>query len=136
MAACRRVPRLLLLMSIFLYVHPIREDKYQINGVAKPPVSVVIPAQNPGGAPAAVNGAPVLAALPLRRRTSGWKLAEEGACREDLTRLCPKHSWNNNLAVLECLQDRKEVWWSERYCVQSLGVGFTQAITLSLAIRC
>uniref|UniRef100_A0A8C7QXA1 Golgi apparatus protein 1 n=1 Tax=Oncorhynchus mykiss TaxID=8022 RepID=A0A8C7QXA1_ONCMY len=89
MAACRRVPRLLLLMSIFLYV-------------------VVIPAQNPGGAPAAVNGAPVLAALPLRRRTSGWKLAEEGACREDLTRLCPKHSWNNNLAVLECLQDRKE----------------------------
>uniref|UniRef100_A0A8C7QWK9 Golgi apparatus protein 1 n=1 Tax=Oncorhynchus mykiss TaxID=8022 RepID=A0A8C7QWK9_ONCMY len=108
MAACRRVPRLLLLMSIFLYVHPIREDKYQINGVAKPPVSVVIPAQNPGGAPAAVNGAPVLAALPLRRRTSGWKLAEEGACREDLTRLCPKHSWNNNLAVLECLQDRKE----------------------------
>ncbi|XP_023840864.1 Golgi apparatus protein 1 isoform X1 [Salvelinus sp. IW2-2015] len=108
MAACRRVPRLLLLMSILLYVHPIREDKYQINGVAKPPVSVVIPAQNPGGVPAAVNGAPVLAALPLRRRISGWKLAEEGACREDLTRLCPKHSWNNNLAVLECLQDRKE----------------------------
>lgn len=111
MAACRRVPRLLLLMSILLYVHPLREEKYQINGVAKPPVSVVIPAQNPGGVPAAVNGAPVLAALPLRRRTSGWKLAEEGACREDLTRLCPKHSWNNNLAVLECLQDRKEVCW-------------------------
>uniref|UniRef100_A0A4W5RC73 Golgi apparatus protein 1 n=1 Tax=Hucho hucho TaxID=62062 RepID=A0A4W5RC73_9TELE len=73
-----------------------------------PAVSVVIPAQNPGGVPAAVNGAPVLAALPPRRRSSGWKLAEEGACREDLTRLCPKHSWNNNLAVLECLQDRKE----------------------------
>ncbi|MBN3288098.1 GSLG1 protein, partial [Polyodon spathula] len=42
------------------------------------------------------------------RRITGWKLAEEEACREDLTRLCPKHTWNNNLAVLECLQDRKE----------------------------
>uniref|UniRef100_A0A4W5RC61 Golgi apparatus protein 1 n=1 Tax=Hucho hucho TaxID=62062 RepID=A0A4W5RC61_9TELE len=108
MAACRRVPLLLLLMSILLYVHPIRLDKYPTNGLVKPAVSVVIPAQNPGGVPAAVNGAPVLAALPPRRRSSGWKLAEEGACREDLTRLCPKHSWNNNLAVLECLQDRKE----------------------------
>ncbi|KAK1784982.1 hypothetical protein P4O66_018414, partial [Electrophorus voltai] len=42
------------------------------------------------------------------KRTTGWKLADEEACREDLTRLCPKHTWNNNLAVLECLQDRKE----------------------------
>ncbi|KAJ8252573.1 hypothetical protein COCON_G00218850 [Conger conger] len=42
------------------------------------------------------------------RRATGWKLAEEEACREDLTRLCPKHTWNNNLAVLECLQDKKE----------------------------
>lgn len=43
------------------------------------------------------------------RRATGWKLSEEEACREDLTRLCPKHTWTNNLAVLECLQDRREV---------------------------
>lgn len=43
------------------------------------------------------------------RRASGWKLSEEEACRGDLTRLCPKHTWTNNLAVLECLQDRREV---------------------------
>ncbi|XP_036066667.1 Golgi apparatus protein 1 isoform X1 [Oryzias melastigma] len=42
------------------------------------------------------------------RRATGWKLAEEEACREDLSRLCPKHTWTNNLAVLECLQDRRE----------------------------
>uniref|UniRef100_A0A673GYC4 Golgi apparatus protein 1 n=1 Tax=Sinocyclocheilus rhinocerous TaxID=307959 RepID=A0A673GYC4_9TELE len=42
------------------------------------------------------------------RRSGGWKLAEEAACREDVSRICPKHSWNNNLAVLECLQDRKD----------------------------
>lgn len=39
----------------------------------------------------------------------GWKLAEEEECREDVLRLCPKHSWANNLAVLECLQDVREV---------------------------
>ncbi|CAG12492.1 unnamed protein product, partial [Tetraodon nigroviridis] len=38
----------------------------------------------------------------------GWKLSEEEACREDLTRLCPRHTWANNLAVLECMQDRRE----------------------------
>lgn len=38
-----------------------------------------------------------------------WKLAEEPYCREDVTRVCPKHSWANNLAVLECLQDVREV---------------------------
>uniref|UniRef100_A0A665WVE2 Golgi apparatus protein 1 n=1 Tax=Echeneis naucrates TaxID=173247 RepID=A0A665WVE2_ECHNA len=42
------------------------------------------------------------------RRATGWKLSEEEACREDLSRLCPKHTWTNNLAVLECLQDRRE----------------------------
>uniref|UniRef100_A0A4W5RNM7 Golgi apparatus protein 1 n=1 Tax=Hucho hucho TaxID=62062 RepID=A0A4W5RNM7_9TELE len=96
--------------SMILYFHGqnIRNSTGVCQKQMRPAVSVVIPAQNPGGVPAAVNGAPVLAALPPRRRSSGWKLAEEGACREDLTRLCPKHSWNNNLAVLECLQDRKE----------------------------
>lgn len=39
----------------------------------------------------------------------GWKLAEEPVCREDVMRVCPKHSWANNLAVLECLQDVREV---------------------------
>uniref|UniRef100_A0A8C9VJN9 Golgi apparatus protein 1 n=1 Tax=Scleropages formosus TaxID=113540 RepID=A0A8C9VJN9_SCLFO len=57
--------------------------------------------------PAAGNAGPG-AAVSQSRRAAGWKLAEEEACREDLTRLCPKHTWNNNLAVLECLQDRKE----------------------------
>uniref|UniRef100_A0A096MG29 Golgi apparatus protein 1 n=1 Tax=Poecilia formosa TaxID=48698 RepID=A0A096MG29_POEFO len=55
--------------------------------------------------------APVAAAAGASqpRRASGWKLAEEAACREDLTRLCPKQTWSNNLAVLECLQDRREM---------------------------
>jgi hypothetical protein len=26
-----------------------------------------------------------------------------------VTRVCPKHTWSNNLAVLECLQDVREV---------------------------
>lgn len=46
-------------------------------------------------------------ALPARR-PSTWKLADEEACREDVIRICPKHTWSNNLAVLECLQDIKE----------------------------
>ncbi|CAM4541124.1 Golgi apparatus protein 1 isoform X1 [Lepidochelys kempii] len=40
--------------------------------------------------------------------SGGWKLADEPACREDVSRVCPKHSWANNLAVLECLQDVRE----------------------------
>lgn len=57
------------------------------------------------------------------RRASGWKLAEEEACREDLSRLCPKHTWTNNLAVLECLQDRREVSGQRRTegCVRAGG---------------
>lgn len=54
--------------------------------------------------------------LPARRGGAGpggtgggWKLAEEESCREDVTRVCPKHTWSNNLAVLECLQDVREV---------------------------
>lgn len=64
---------------------------------------------NPPGAKGSSRDAPVAAASQPRRTTGGWKLAEEQACREDLSRLCPKHTWTNNLAVLECLQDRKEV---------------------------
>lgn len=69
-------------------------------------------AANPPGLRAADppgRDAPVPAGASAPRRASGWKLAEEEACREDLTRLCPKHTWTNNLALLECLQDRREV---------------------------
>ncbi|KAI5616309.1 Golgi apparatus protein 1, partial [Silurus asotus] len=74
-----------------------------------PPPVVVVPVnrQLKLGAPNPVNvgGA---AAVSQARRALGWKLAEEEACRDDVNRLCPKHTWSNNLAVLECLQDRKE----------------------------
>lgn len=109
MADCIRVPLLLLLMCILLSVRLIRGDTVagvRYNGYGDNP---------PGGpGPGALN--PGLSeknqgagALLPRRRSAGWKLAEEAVCRDDLTRLCPKHSWNNNLAVLECLQDKKEV---------------------------
>ncbi|KAG5839255.1 hypothetical protein ANANG_G00203110 [Anguilla anguilla] len=108
MAACRRVQLLLLLMSVSIYVCRVRGAKSQGNGN----LNVNVPSNNgvpqfPGAmAPA---GNPVQAAGASQpRRATGWKLAEEEACREDLTRLCPKHTWNNNLAVLECLQDKKE----------------------------
>ncbi|KAJ3592879.1 hypothetical protein NHX12_005217, partial [Muraenolepis orangiensis] len=110
MAAYRRAqPLLLWALVSFCVFCPVR-------GVSKTPNNavanvVVDPARNAPGAaktpprdvPAAV---PAAAAAP--RRTTGWKLAEEEACREDLSRLCPKHTWANNLAVLECMQDLKE----------------------------
>ncbi|TNM90743.1 hypothetical protein fugu_003032 [Takifugu bimaculatus] len=68
-----------------------------------------VPVLRPGEPP--VKDAPAVAAAAgasQPRRATGWKLSEEEACREDLTRLCPKHTWANNLAVLECLQDRRE----------------------------
>ncbi|XP_061594181.1 Golgi apparatus protein 1-like isoform X1 [Cololabis saira] len=78
-----------------------------------PPAAAVRAAEPPAkDAPAAAAaaagavGAVVGASQP--RRATGWKLAEEEACRDDLSRLCPKHTWTNNLAVLECLQDRRE----------------------------
>ncbi|KAK1891275.1 Golgi apparatus protein 1 [Dissostichus eleginoides] len=69
-----------------------------------PPVvrAVEPPAKDAPAAAAAAAGAS------QPRRATGWKLSEEEACREDLSRLCPKHTWTNNLAVLECLQDRRE----------------------------
>lgn len=113
MADCIRVPLLLLLMCILSSVHPTRGEN---TFVSKHAAKAEIP-QNPAGGPLAAVANPAAAAekIPgagasvLRKRNTGWKLAEEAVCRDDLTRLCPKHSWSNNLAVLECLQDRKEV---------------------------
>ncbi|XP_069757261.1 Golgi apparatus protein 1 isoform X2 [Narcine bancroftii] len=42
-------------------------------------------------------------------RKNIWRISEDPACREDVVRLCPKHTWQNNFAVLECLQDLREV---------------------------
>ena len=89
--------------------------------------NVALDPPNPPGMKAAPRDVPVAAAS-QPRRTSGWKLAEEEACREDLSRLCPKHTWTNNLAVLECLQDRKEV----RSGGDSLLAGLGQPVVLSL----
>ncbi|GLD61701.1 Golgi apparatus protein 1-like isoform X1 [Lates japonicus] len=112
MADCIRVPLLLLLMCILSSVHPIRGDHVGADIIAANAEKLQNLAGGP--APAALNPAaaernPGAGASLPRRRSAGWKLAEEAVCREDLTRLCPKHSWNNNLAVLECLQDKKEV---------------------------
>uniref|UniRef100_A0A8B9KLL2 Golgi apparatus protein 1 n=1 Tax=Astyanax mexicanus TaxID=7994 RepID=A0A8B9KLL2_ASTMX len=108
MAACGRVQLLLLLLTaqccFVLLVAGLR-----------PPASVnlhppLIAINRPLKAGAAPNGGNAGAASSVSqpRRSGGWKLAEEEACREDLSRHCPKHTWNNNLAVLECLQDTKE----------------------------
>lgn len=69
--------------------------------------------------PLKIGNIPGAAASQLRRGTS-WKLADEEACREDVTRLCPKKHWPNNLAVLECLQDRKEVRQNWSICPLSI----------------
>ncbi|KAK5901620.1 hypothetical protein CesoFtcFv8_006966 [Champsocephalus esox] len=108
MADCIRVPLLLLLLCIISSLHPIQ--------CQNSPVLVKVPELNaplPPGTP--VERLPVPekipgggASLPRKRSSTGWKLSEEEVCQEDLARLCPKHSWNNNLAVLECLQDKKE----------------------------
>lgn len=117
MADCIRVPLLLLLMCILSSLHPIQGEN---NVIAKLAGNVDNP-QNLAGGPGPAAGNPGAAERNLgagaslpRRRSTGWKLSEEGVCREDLTRLCPKHSWNNNLAVLECLQDKKEVHQRDR----------------------
>uniref|UniRef100_A0A8K9WMV8 Golgi apparatus protein 1 n=1 Tax=Oncorhynchus mykiss TaxID=8022 RepID=A0A8K9WMV8_ONCMY len=91
MAASGRVHLLLLLMSVPFCLCTVQGLKAPTPG----------PVNN-------VPVAPAVAAMTQPRRATGWKLAEEQSCRDDLTRLCPKHTWSNNLAVLECLQDRKE----------------------------
>ncbi|XP_067853813.1 Golgi apparatus protein 1 isoform X2 [Heptranchias perlo] len=41
-------------------------------------------------------------------RKNIWRISEDPMCHEDVARLCPKHTWQNNFAVLECLQDVRE----------------------------
>lgn len=114
MAASGRVHLLLLLMSVpfcLRTVQGLKAPSGNGNGLGNPPPNPPVPV-NIIGAPGPVNNVPVapaVAAMTQPRRATGWKLAEEQSCRDDLTRLCPKHTWSNNLAVLECLQDRKEV---------------------------
>lgn len=124
MADCIRVPLFLLLISILSFVHLNKGD----NNIVSKLAAEADNSQNPAGGPglAVVNPAAaeknlgVGASLP-RKRSTGWKLAEEAVCREDVTRLCPKHSWNNNLSVLECLQDKKEVNDREGSCFRCDG---------------
>ncbi|XP_037538996.1 Golgi apparatus protein 1 [Nematolebias whitei] len=111
MAICRRVPLLLVFFCSFSSLH---QTQAQNNVPFKLGVNAER-VQNPGGGPVLAAANPgtgdrfqAAAASLTRRRPAGWKLSEEAVCREDLARLCPKHSWNNNLAVLECLQDKKE----------------------------
>ncbi|TRY58337.1 hypothetical protein DNTS_031780 [Danionella cerebrum] len=107
MAACKRMQQPLLL-SIFVFLLPALAFKPQpAFGNVHPPAGAVhqqlkAAILNPGSNPAAVSSGS------QSRRSSGWKLAEEQACRDDVTRLCPKHTWTNNLSVLECLQDKRE----------------------------
>ncbi|XP_033932925.1 Golgi apparatus protein 1-like, partial [Pseudochaenichthys georgianus] len=111
MADCIRVPLLLLLLCIISSLHPIQ---CQNN-----PVLVKVPAnpetecpsaprdssgeapdtgEDPRGGPRCLENTPLPAG----------KLSEEEVCQEDLARLCPNTPGTNNLAVLECLQDKKE----------------------------
>uniref|UniRef100_A0A8C2WML0 Golgi apparatus protein 1 n=1 Tax=Cyclopterus lumpus TaxID=8103 RepID=A0A8C2WML0_CYCLU len=72
------------------------------------PAAAAATADDAAAAAAVATAAAVVAGASPPRRATGWKLSEEEACQGDLTRLCPKHTWTNNLAVLECLQDRRE----------------------------
>uniref|UniRef100_A0A671RUE9 Golgi apparatus protein 1 n=1 Tax=Sinocyclocheilus anshuiensis TaxID=1608454 RepID=A0A671RUE9_9TELE len=109
MAACRRVQRLLLLMFICGWIGSAHGGKSDTENAADNAERGKNGAGE--GKAAAPDGASSV------RRGGGWKLAEEAACREDVSRICPKHSWNNNLAVLECLQDRKDVRKQGRDCI-------------------
>ncbi|GAA6068902.1 Golgi apparatus protein 1b [Tachysurus ichikawai] len=106
-AGSRRAPILLLFITSQCFcVFVVHGIKPLANGNLHPPPPpvVVVPVNRQmklGGAAAA--------AVSQARRAISWKLAEEEACRDDVSRLCPKHTWSNNLAVLECLQDRNEV---------------------------
>lgn len=107
MAACRRVQLLLWFLVIPACIRSTQGAKSQsIHGDVNAGDNAN-DGKNAGGALAEAKAG--AAASQSRRSSTGWKLAEEEACREDVIRLCSKHSWNNNLAVLECLQDRKEV---------------------------
>uniref|UniRef100_A0A3Q2P8U9 Golgi apparatus protein 1 n=1 Tax=Fundulus heteroclitus TaxID=8078 RepID=A0A3Q2P8U9_FUNHE len=106
MAALSRSPPLLLLLSSLclwssVTVLGVKVASGPVELPKQPDVRAVEPAAKDAPVAVAAGASPP-------RRASGWKLAEEEACREDLTRLCPKQTWTNNLAVLECLQDRRE----------------------------
>uniref|UniRef100_A0A3Q1GU52 Golgi apparatus protein 1 n=1 Tax=Acanthochromis polyacanthus TaxID=80966 RepID=A0A3Q1GU52_9TELE len=106
MAAYSRSPLLLLLFSsVFFCGFDSVLGLKAASGPAEPPNPPVL---RPADPPAKDAPAAAAAGASQPRRATGWKLSEEEACREDLTRLCPKHTWTNNLAVLECLQDRRE----------------------------
>lgn len=107
MAACGRVQLLLLLLAIPACICSIQGAKSQNIHADVNAGDNANDGKNAGGGLAESKAG--AAASQSRRSSTGWKLAEEEACREDVTRLCSKRSWNNNLAVLECLQDRKEV---------------------------
>lgn len=113
MAACGRV-LLLLLLLMFLCLLTVQALKPLPGFGNVHPPAVAMNQQFRAAPPNAGNNAVAAAAAAASsgfqsRRSTGWKLAEEQACRDDVTRLCPKHTWTNNLSVLECLQDKKEV---------------------------
>lgn len=143
MADCIRVPLLLLLVCILSFVCPIRGE----NSIVSKLAAKADNPQNQAGGPGpvvAIQGAleksPVAAASLPRKRSSAWKLSDEAACREDLTRLCPKHSWNNNLSVLECLQDKNEVHWRRFDCGRGgrsrVCLCWTNQLTLAALLAC
>uniref|UniRef100_A0A669ENC9 Golgi apparatus protein 1 n=1 Tax=Oreochromis niloticus TaxID=8128 RepID=A0A669ENC9_ORENI len=105
MAAYSRAQLLLLLSSVCLCGFGSVHGLKAASGPAELHNPLVL---RPADPPAKDAPAAAAAGASQPRRATGWKLSEEEACREDLTRLCPKHTWTNNLAVLECLQDRKE----------------------------
>uniref|UniRef100_A0AAX7VEH9 Golgi apparatus protein 1 n=1 Tax=Astatotilapia calliptera TaxID=8154 RepID=A0AAX7VEH9_ASTCA len=96
MAAYSRAQLLLLLSSVCLCSFGSVLGLKAASGPAElhnPPVL------RPADPPAKDAPAAAAAGASQPRRATGWKLSEEEACREDLTRLCPKHTWTNNLAV-------------------------------------
>ncbi|CAN0329147.1 Golgi apparatus protein 1 [Lampetra fluviatilis] len=84
---------------------------HPVDAVGAAGAAVAQPAggQGAAGPPAPPNNAP---RRPMQKRGPqgpAWKIAEEAACTDDVKHLCPKNTWGNNFAVLECLQDNPEV---------------------------
>lgn len=115
MAAYSHSQLLLLLSSVCLCGFGSVYGLKTASGPAELPNPPVLRAAEPQAKDAPALAAAAGASQP--RRATGWKLSEEEACKEDLTRLCPKHTWTNNLAVLECLQDHREVRRSQSHRV-------------------
>lgn len=114
MADCIRVPLFLLLVGTLSSVHPIQGQINVVANAAPQDDNIQNQAGVPGAAlvkPGAAEKKQAAGASLPRKRPADWKLSEEAVCRDDLARLCPKHTWNNNLEVLGCLQDKKEVSW-------------------------